>query len=93
MLRIQSMVTRTSAEGKIYGARQRVSVTQAIEIWTLGSAFASFDEKEKGSITPGKLADFVILSADPRQVPSGEIQKIRVRMTVVGGRIVYREGL
>jgi len=93
LLRIQSMVTRTSAEGKVYGPRQRVSVEQAIEIWTLGSAYASFDEKEKGSITPGKLADFVILSADPRKVPPGEIGQIRVVLTSVGGRIVHRKGL
>ncbi|MCE9544903.1 MAG: amidohydrolase [Planctomycetia bacterium] len=93
LLRIQSMVTRTSAEGKVYGARQRVSVEQAIEIWTLGSAFASFDEKEKGSITPGKLADFAVLSTDPRKVPADKIKDIRVLMTVVGGRIVHREGL
>ena len=86
LLRIQSMVTRTSAEGKVYGASQRVSVEEAIRIWTLGSAFAGFDESSRGSITPGKLADFAVLSDDPRRVPPEAIKDIRVEATWVGGQ-------
>ena len=51
LLRIQDMVTRTSAEGKVYGAKQRVTVDEALRAWTLGGAFASFEEDRKGSIT------------------------------------------
>jgi predicted amidohydrolase YtcJ len=86
LLRIQSMVTRTSAEGKVYGASQRVSVDDAIRIWTLGSAYASFDEHRKGSITPGKLADFVVLGSDPRRVPTDKIKDVPVVATWVGGQ-------
>jgi predicted amidohydrolase YtcJ len=69
LLRIQSMVTRQSKEGKVYGASQKVSAEEAIYTWTMGGAFATFEENIKGSLTPGKLADFVILSEDPREVP------------------------
>ena len=89
LLRIQSMVTRQSAEGKVYGAKQKVTVEQAIRAWTLGSAYASFEEDIKGSITVGKLADLALLSQDPRRVPPLEIGSIEVDMTVVGGRVGY----
>lgn len=89
LLRIQSMVTRTSAEGKVYGARQRVTVEEALRIWTLGSAYACFAEDYLGSLTVGKLADFVVLSDDPRRVPPQEIRLIRVEATYVGGELKY----
>ena len=88
LLRIQSMVTRKSAEGKVYGPEQRVSVEDAIRIWTLGSAYASFDEDKKGSIEVGKLADCVILSKDPTKVQPDTIKDIKVEKTIIGGKIV-----
>jgi len=89
MLRIQSMVTRKSAEGKVYGAEQRVSVMEALRVWTLGSAHACFEEKNRGSLEVGKLADFVILAADPTRAPPDEIHRIRVDKTIIGGRVEY----
>jgi len=89
MLRIQSMVTRTSAEGNVYGPEQRISPEDAIRVWTMGSAYSVFEEDIKGSIEVGKLADCVVLSSDPTAVPVDEIKDITVRMTVVGGRVVY----
>jgi predicted amidohydrolase YtcJ len=89
LLRIQDMVTRTSAEGKIYGAKQRVTAEEALHAWTLGGAFASFEEDRQGSITSGKLADFVVLSDDPTRVPPGTIRNIQVEMTVISGKIVF----
>lgn len=89
MLRIQSMVTRRSAEGKVYGERQRVTVEQALKIWTLGSAYAEFEEHRKGSITRGKLADFVVLDRDPRNINAGELKNVLVERTYVGGQLVY----
>ncbi|WP_425396933.1 amidohydrolase [Aeoliella sp.] len=90
LLRIQSMVTRTSKEGKVYGREQRVPVEQAIYAWTMGSAYASFEEDIKGSLTVGKLADFVMLSDDPRTVAPETIKDIEVELTAVGGEVVYR---
>jgi predicted amidohydrolase YtcJ len=85
MLRIQSLVTRRSRWGTVYGPSQRLSVEQALHAYTMGSAYASFEEDEKGSITPGKLADFVILSHDPRAVLPESISTIVVEQTFVAG--------
>ena len=90
LLRIQSMVTRTSAEGKVYGPKQKVTAEEAIRIWTMGSAYASFEEDIKGSIEVGKLADFVILSADPTKVDPFTIKDIKVEKTIIGGKIAYK---
>ena len=89
LLRIQSLVTRTSAEGKVYGPEQRLTPEQAIEVFTLGSAYASFEEDIKGSISIGKLADFVVLSDDPTRVAPLTIKDIDVDMTFIGGEFVY----
>lgn len=89
LLRIQSMVTRQTAEGKVYGPEQKVSVEAAIRIWTMGSAYASFEEAVKGSIEVGKLADFVVLSRDPTNIPQHRIKDIKVERTYVGGRLAF----
>lgn len=91
LLRIQSLVTRKSAEGKVYGPEQTITVEEALRVWTLGSAFASFEEPIKGSIEAGKLADFVILSEDPTKVSAVSIKDIEVETTVIGGKTVYRK--
>lgn len=83
------MVTRKSSKGKVYGEAQKVSVEDAIKVWTMGSAYASFEENIKGSIENGKLADFVILSKDPRKVDPDSIRMIKVVKTVIGGKVVY----
>ena len=89
LLRIQDMVTRTSAEGKVYGATQRISVAEALRVWTLGGAYAAFAEKHQGSIEPGKLADFVVLSKDPTTEKPERIKDIVVEQTFVGGKRVF----
>lgn len=89
MLRIQSMVTRKGSNGKVYGEAQKVSVEEAIKVWTMGSAYASFEEKIKGSIEKDKLADFVILSDDPRAINPDSIMNIKVLKTVIGGKVAF----
>jgi hypothetical protein len=83
------MVTRSSQQGVVVGGNQRVSVAEAIKAWTLDGAYATFEEKIKGSITPGKLADFVVLAKDPREVPPNTIKDITVEATYLGGKKVY----
>jgi predicted amidohydrolase YtcJ len=56
------------------------------------AARTTFDERAKGSITPGKLADLVVLSADPTRVPVDEIKEIDVEMTLIGGEVVWEKG-
>jgi predicted amidohydrolase YtcJ len=92
MLRIQSLVTRTSRAGRIYGSEQRLSFEQALEVYTMGGAYASFEEELKGSISPGKVADFVVLAQDPRLVPLLEIKDIAIDETWVAGRLRYSAG-
>jgi predicted amidohydrolase YtcJ len=66
-------------------------VEEAFSLYTRASAYASFEENLKGSITPGKLADMVVLGEDPRKVDLDEIKDIPVEMTIVGGEIRYRK--
>ena len=89
LLRIQDMVTRTSSQGVVVGGNQKVSVDEAIKVWTLDGAYATFEENIKGSITPGKLADFVVLQKDPRKVQPNTIKDIVLEATYVGGDKVY----
>ncbi len=89
LLRIQDMVTRKSSDGIARGENQKVGVDEAIKVWTLDGAYATFEERDKGSITPGKLADFVVLKKDPRQVPPDTIKDIVLEATYLGGQKVY----
>ena len=89
MMAIQSMVTRTDYKGRVWGANQKVTVDEALTIGTINGAYASSEEAIKGSITPGKLADFVFLEKDPHDVPPNEIMNIKINRTVVGGKTVY----
>jgi len=91
LLRIHDMVNRTSAEGKIYGPKQRCTVDQALRAFTFGSAYAEFAEEQKGSIEAGKLADFVVLDRDPRKVDPKAIKDIAVLQTVIGGKTVFEK--
>jgi hypothetical protein len=90
LMAIQSMVTRKDYRGRVWGAKQRIKVEEALRVCTLHGAYASFEEKVKGSITEGKLADFVVLAEDPHRVQPERIKDIRVERTVVGGRTVYQ---
>jgi len=89
LIGIQSCVTRTDSEGNLWGPSQRITVEEAIRIYTLHGAFASVEERLKGSITPGKLADLVVLATDPTLADPSTIKDIPVLRTIVGGKTVY----
>jgi hypothetical protein len=91
LLAIQSCVTRKGSTGEVLGANQRITPQEALYLYTMASAYASFEENIKGSITPGKLADLVVLREDPRRVDPDEIKDIPVEMTVVGGEVRYKK--
>jgi predicted amidohydrolase YtcJ len=87
---IQGMVTRTGWDGHTWGANQRISVDEALRVNTINGAYNSHEEAIKGSIAPGKLADFVMLSDDLFTVDHEKIKDIQVVRTVVGGSTVYQ---
>ena len=90
LMGIQGMVTRTGWDGTTWGANQRITVDEALTVSTLNGAYASHEEALKGSITVGKLADFVVLADDPHSVDPSKIKDIRVAQTVVGGATVFQ---
>ena len=89
LMGIQSMVTRKDWMGRVWGPNQRISIDEALKICTMNGAYASFEENIKGSITAGKLADFVILAEDPHDVDPDQIKNIEIVRTVVGGTTMY----
>ena len=83
---------RIELTGELLGGDQRVSLEEALRMFTIESAYLSFDEKLKGSIEPGKLADLVILEEDILHIPKMDIANIPISMTIMGGCVVYRKG-
>lgn len=92
MWTIYAAVTRATLDGKNpegWIPEQKLTVPEAVEAYTMGSAYAEFQEDQKGSITPGKLADFVVLSDDIFHIPPSQIKNVKVEATYVGGKLVY----
>jgi predicted amidohydrolase YtcJ len=89
MMAIHAMVNRTTKAGKPIGQSQRITVMEALRLYTINSAYQSFDEHNLGSIEEGKLADFVILGKDILTVPTQEIKDTPIDATIVGGKVVY----
>jgi hypothetical protein len=89
---VQAAVMRGKSNSDVIGPGQRISVAEALKIYTSGGAYASFEETQKGSLVPGTLADLVVLDRDPFHVPPEELSTIEVDMTIVGGKVMYRRG-
>jgi len=87
---IQGMVTRRGWNGETWGANQRISVDEALRVNTLNGAYNSHEEAIKGSITVGKLADFVVMADDMHAIDHEKIKDIEIVRTVVGGATVYK---
>ncbi len=92
MFGLYAAITRQDATGfpeSGWYPDQKLTREQALYSWTYGGAFAAFEEKTKGSLTPGKLADFLILSDDIMQTEAKQILKTKIKMTVLGGEVVH----
>ena len=89
MMALRSEVTRTDSKGNVWGPKQKITVAEAIRVGTLNGAYASYEEKQKGSIEPGKLADLVVLGRDPFKVDPLELIDIPIQRTMVGGTWVF----
>jgi predicted amidohydrolase YtcJ len=92
LIEFYAAVARRSLEGFAdanWHLEQRVSRAQALKMLSLAPAYAAFQERERGSIAPGKLADFTVLSADIMTIPEPQILTSHVLMTLIGGEVVY----
>ena len=92
---IYAATTRRTLDGKNPGGwvpEQRITVAEAVHAYTLVAAYAEYQEKEKGSIVAGKLADLVELSDDIFHEAPELIEKARVQMTIFGGKVIYEPG-
>jgi hypothetical protein len=90
LMAVQAMVTRTGWNGETWGASQKITLDEAIRVNTLNGAYNSREEKDKGSIAAGKLADFVVLAEDLHSIEPSKIKDVKIVQTVVGGEIMYQ---
>ena len=84
-------VTRDTISGGVLGADQKITRREALKVETINNAYLTFEEKVKGSIEAGKLADLVVLPDDIMTCPEKTIESMNVLMTIVGGKIVYQQ--
>lgn len=90
MMGLQGMVTRKGWNGEIWGPSQKITVQEGLKVLTTNGAHASFEEDLKGTLSVGKLADMVLLDADPTAIDPEKIKDIRVQQTIVGGKVSYK---
>jgi len=90
LMAIQAMVTRTGWNGETWGASQKITLDEAIQVNTINGAYNSREEKDKGSIAAGKLADFVVLAEDLHSIEPSKIKDVKIVQTVVGGQVMYQ---
>ncbi len=95
MTGIYAAVTRRTLDGKNPGGwipEQKITVEETVRAYTVGSAFAEFTEKSKGTLTPGKLADIVMLDKDIFKIDPVDILNAHVVLTIMDGRVVFDAG-
>lgn len=86
---LYAAVTRRTERGDTYAPDERITIEQALRMYTVNAAYTAFEEEIKGSITPGKLADFTVLGTDPTAIEPDELLTMPVNMTILGGAVVY----
>jgi predicted amidohydrolase YtcJ len=87
---LYAAVTRKGMSGRVFGPDEAVTIQEALRMYTVNSAYLSWDEHKKGSIEAGKLADLIVLDRDPLTVPPQQLLTMRVLMTIVNGKAVYQ---
>jgi predicted amidohydrolase YtcJ len=86
---IYGAVTRRGVDGKVYGAEERLTLEEAIHNATVGSAYMTFDEKTRGTLEPGKVADMIVLQRDIFTIDPEDIRKLGVEKTIIAGNVVW----
>ena len=95
LIGIYAAVTRRTLDDKNpngWVPEQKIGVEDALRAYTINGAYAMFDEKNRGSLEAGKLADFAIIDRDLTKIPAEQIRDARVSLTVVGGRVIFERG-
>jgi len=90
LMGLQGMVTRKGWNGEVWGASQKITVMEGLKVLSTNGAHASFEDDLKGTLSPGRLADMVILDGDPAAIDPEKIKDIRVQQTLVGGDVKYK---
>jgi len=91
MVGLYAAITRKGSDGKVFGYDEAVSRQEAIRLYTVEAARLAWDEQKKGSIEPGKFADMIVLDHDLLSIPAQQILETKVKLTMVGGKIVFRD--
>ncbi len=86
---LRSAVTRLTQDGQYMGRNQGVTIDEALRMFTINGAYASFEESIKGSITEGKLADLTVLNTDPRTVEPEQLNTLQADLTMIDGKVVF----
>ncbi|GAI21441.1 unnamed protein product, partial [marine sediment metagenome] len=89
---IYAAVSRMDETGNVVGEDEKIQPIDALRMYTQSAARAMFENGVKGTITPGKLADLVLLNGDPTQVPPDEVKDLKVKMTIIDGEVVWKRG-
>ena len=89
LIGLYAAVSRKSKTGQSVGKAEKTNPLEALRMYTVNAAYASFEDEVKGSITQGKLADMVVLSHDPTKSPLRQIKDIKVEMTTIDGKVVW----
>lgn len=88
-----TMITRSTEKGSVIFPEEAVTREEALKMYTINNAFASFEEDQKGSLEPGKFADLAVISDDILTCPAGQIRNIVSLLTLTGGKVVYSSGI
>jgi predicted amidohydrolase YtcJ len=91
LIGMYAAISRMGEKNHIVGGQEEISTIDALRMYTKNAALASFEETIKGTITPGKLADLVVLNGDPTQLSPNELKHLQVEMTIIGGKVVWKK--
>jgi hypothetical protein len=91
LIGMNAAMHRLSAIGEMVGGREKIEPTAALQMYTLNAARATFEEAIKGTISAGKLADMVVLNADPTRLTADEFRNLQVDKTIIGGQVVWEK--
>ncbi|HEY7818646.1 MAG TPA: amidohydrolase family protein, partial [Vicinamibacteria bacterium] len=89
MVGLYTAVTRKGMSGAVYGPEEAVTIQEAIRMYTANGPYLTWEEKTKGTLEPGKLADMIVLDSDPLTIPPEELLTTNVDLTIIGGKVVY----